>query len=175
VARRQIVRRLNAPLASSMGRLCDAAAAILGIRRRASYEGQAAMELEALAGRRPAAEHPVRFVEGMDRLLIDPLPLLATLGARKRRGEDPADLAADFHASVAWACAEMTRRTAREAGLSTVVLGGGSFQNARLLESMTARLEYSGFRVLAPCRLPPNDGAVSYGQAAVAAARLAAE
>jgi hydrogenase maturation protein HypF len=173
VARRQIDRRVNSPLASSMGRLFDAAAAIIGVRRMASYEGQAAMELEALAGRRPAMEYPSHFHERDGRWILDPLPILATLATRRARGADPANLAADFHASVAWATAEMVRRTAGAAGATTVALGGGSFQNGRLLKSLVSRLEYSGFRVLTPQRLPANDGAISYGQAAVAAALLA--
>ncbi len=175
VARRQLERRLNAPLASSMGRLFDAAAAVIGVRRGSSYEGQAAMELEALAARRPATEYPCRLLEYEGRMVLDPLPLLAMLASRRRRGADPADLAADFHASVAQATADLVRRTAGAAGLSTVALGGGTFQNARLLESLVGRLEYSGFRVLTPRRLSPNDGAISYGQAAIAAALLARE
>jgi hydrogenase maturation protein HypF len=175
LAERQIAQRINAPLASSMGRLFDAAAAVIGLRRHASYEGQAAMELEALAGRRPATEYPSRFSEIAGRLVLDPLPLLAVLGSRKQRGEDPADLAADFHASIAWATMELIRRLAQTTGLRTVALGGGVFQNARLLESLRGRLEASGLRVLTPRRLSPNDGAISYGQAAVAAALLTAE
>jgi hydrogenase maturation protein HypF len=143
------------------------------VRRHASYEGQAAMELEALAGNRPATEHPCRIFEQDGRLVLDPLPLLATLGARRLRGADPADLAADFHASIAWATAVIVRRIAQAEGLGTVALGGGTFQNARLLESLTGRLEYAGLRVLTPRLLPPNDGAISYGQAAIGAALLA--
>jgi len=175
VAERQIVQRLNAPLASSMGRLFDAAAAVIGIRRHASYEGQAAMELESLAGRRPATEYPCRFLELDDRLVLDPLPLLAVLGSRRERGADPADLAADFHASISWATAELIRRLAHSTGLHTVALGGGVFQNARLLETLRGRLEGMGLTVLSPRQLSPNDGAISYGQAAVGAALLAAE
>ncbi len=175
VAERQIARRLNAPLASSMGRLFDAAAAVIGVRRHASYEGQAAMELEALAARRPATEYPCRFSECDGRLVLDPLPLLAALGSRRRRGADLADLAADFHASIAWATTELIRRLTRSTGLGTVALAGGVFQNARLLESVRGRLSALGLRVLIPVRLSPNDGAISYGQAAVGAAILAAE
>jgi hydrogenase maturation protein HypF len=174
VARRQIERRLNAPMASSLGRLFDAAAAVLGVRRHASYEGQAATELEALAARRPARERHCAITEEGSQLVLDPVPLLAALGARRLRGENQADLAAEFHASVARAMEVMVRRLADAERLGTVVLSGGSFQNARLLESMLTRLAEPGFRVLAPRLLPPNDGAISYGQAAVAAARLSA-
>jgi hydrogenase maturation protein HypF len=176
VAERQIARGVNAPLASSMGRLFDAAAAVLGVRRVAAYEGQAAMELESLAGRRVASE--IRW--GLERdadgvLRLDPLHLLGTLGMRRQRGEHVADLAADFHASVAWATVEVLRRAVEETGITTVALGGGVFQNARLLGSVRARCEALGIRTLIPRTLSPNDGAVSYGQAAIAAARLAAE
>jgi hydrogenase maturation protein HypF len=173
-AERQIATGVNCPLASSMGRLFDAAAALLGVRRTAAYEGQAAMELESLAGRRPAAEYPAAIAGRGDRLEADPTSVLAALAWRLRRGADPADLAADFHASVARTTEELVRQAAERTGLRTVALGGGSFQNARLLESLTGRLRDLGLRVLLPTRLGPNDGAVSYGQAAVAAARLAA-
>lgn len=172
-AEMQLEREVNAPLASSMGRLFDAAAAVLGVRRRASYEGQAAMELEALAGDRPA--NPLPFpVSATPRgtWLLEPAPLLAELGRRLARGDEAADLAARFHESVAAATAQLVSLVAEETGLSTVALGGGVFQNARLLSSLRRRLAGGGFTVLLPRRLGPNDGAVSYGQAAVAAALL---
>jgi hydrogenase maturation protein HypF len=175
VARRQVATGLNSPLASSMGRLFDAAAAVLGVRRECRYEGQAAMELEALAEGIPATAVPGRFVERDGRIVLDPLPILAELGLRRRRGEPAAGLAADFHASIAEALAELVRRVAVRHGLGTVALGGGVFQNGRLLASLERMLLADRFRVLVPRRLSPNDGAISYGQAAVAAARLAAE
>ncbi len=174
VAELQVTRGVNAPWASSMGRLFDAAAAVLGLRLKADYEGQAAMELESLAGRRVASEIRVgleRSEEGA--WVIDPLHLLAVLGSRRQRGDNVADLAADFHASIAWAAAEVIRRLAEETGIRTVALGGGTFQNARLLTSLVGRLQGFGLTALWPRRLSPNDGAISYGQAAVAAARLA--
>jgi hydrogenase maturation protein HypF len=170
----QVERGLNSPWASSMGRLFDAAASVLGVRQVAEFEGQAAMELESLAGQRIASE--VRLGIGRDgdgAWEIDPLHLLAVLGSRRQRGDDVADLAADFHASIAWATAEVVRHLTEDTGISTVALGGGTFQNARLLTSLIGRLEGFGLTVLRPKRLGPNDGAVSYGQAAVAAARLA--
>ena len=175
VAERQIQRRLNAPLASSMGRLFDAASAVLGVRHVASYEGQAACELESLAGCRPARPLPFPVGESEGTLVLDPLPLLAALGDARRRGEDVRQLAANFHESVAQAFAGVARSVAGSAGLGTVALGGGSFQNARLLSAIRSRLEDSGLRVLVPRQLPPNDGAISYGQAAVGAALLARE
>jgi hydrogenase maturation protein HypF len=174
VAARQIERNLNAPLASSMGRLFDAAAAVLGLRTEARYEGQAAMELEALAGRRPAAALPLAVEpERGDKWIIDPVPLLAALGERRRAGADPADLAAAFHESVADATTEAVSRVAAAESLRTVALGGGVFQNARLTAGLTRRLTGRGFTVLTARRLSPNDGAISYGQAAVAAVQLA--
>ena len=176
VANSQLTARLNSPLASSMGRLFDAAAAVLGVRRISHYEGQAAMELEALAGRRAAREFPCSIEDEIDGpWQLDPMSLLAELGQRRQRGEDPADLAADFHDSIARATAELARRACEATGLATVALGGGVFQNARLATLVPKRLAAMGLQVLTARRLGPNDGAVSYGQAAVAAARLARE
>ncbi|MFQ6047604.1 MAG: carbamoyltransferase HypF, partial [Gemmatimonadales bacterium] len=174
LAEQQIARKLNAPLASSMGRLFDAAAAVLGARRISLYEGHAAMELEALAGTRPATPLPFPIDEQADgSWVLDPIPLLAALGERCAAGRDIRDLAAQFHESVALATAEILQRVAGAAGTSMVVLSGGVFQNARLLTSVVGRLEPSRLRVLVPRRLGPNDGAISYGQAAVGAAILA--
>ncbi len=171
---RQLASQINSPLTSSVGRLFDAAAALLGLRGAAAYEGQAAMELEHLAGSRTAAEYPMPLEEGEDGgFVLDPVPLLVRLGVRRQRGADPADLAADFHASLARGTELAVRRAAELAGCATVVLAGGVFQNARLLASVRTRLELARFRVLTASALPPNDGGVSYGQAAVAAARLA--
>jgi hydrogenase maturation protein HypF len=176
LVRRQLAARVNAPLASSMGRLFDAAAAVLGVRRESAYEGQAPMELEALAGRRSARALPFTLTEGPDGLVIlDPLPLLAALDERRARGEDVADLAARFHETVADATAALVSWVGADTGLPTVVLSGGVFQNARLLAGVRRRLAEQGFEVLTPRALGPNDGAVSYGQAAVAAALLARE
>jgi len=173
VARRQIERRLNTPRASSMGRLFDAAAAVLGVRRLSSYEGQAAMELEALAAEYPARPLPFLAIESAGRLVLDPVPLLAALGEARQRGDDVGTLAARFHESVAHGFAGVVRTIAGAAGIGVVALGGGSFQNARLLSGIRTRLEAAGLRVLVPRQLSPNDGAISYGQAVIGAALLA--
>jgi len=173
IVARQIERRLNSPMASSMGRLFDAAAAVLGVRRGMSYEGQAAMELESLASSCSAGplEMPVSEEGGV--LLIHPVSLLAALGQRRQRGEDARTLAARFHESIVDAFVRVAFRVAEEEDVRAVALGGGSFQNARLLARMRQRLADGGLRVLVPRKLGPNDGAISYGQAAVAAALLA--
>jgi hydrogenase maturation protein HypF len=173
IARRQIERRVNAPLASSMGRLFDAAAAVIGVRRSSSYEGQAAMELETLAGRRSGTEHSVRIERVDGRWMVDPTPLLAALAWGRRQGVGPADLAAELHDSVAAFTVFLVDRAVEETGIHTIVLSGGVWQNARLSESVRCRLVDRGLRVLLPLRLPPNDGGVSYGQAAIGAALLA--
>ena len=196
VARTQANRGLNAPLVSSMGRLFDAAAAVLGIRCRASYEGQAAMELEAAAAsvllddgeptpvdgdrlRAGAAERGVPVLtfpesptaEGLRQL--EPGPLRSALGEARAAGAGVAELAAAFHLAVADRAARTAADVAHEAGLGTVALGGGTFQNALLVPLVREALAAEGLDVLTARLLGPNDGAISYGQAAVATARLA--
>jgi hydrogenase maturation protein HypF len=97
------------------------------------------------------------------------------LGEELACGATVRDLAARFHESITAAAAELATRVAADTGIGTVALAGGCFQNARLLMSLTDRLERLGLRVLAPRQLSPNDGAISYGQAAVAASRLQGE
>ncbi len=176
VALQQIARRLNAPLASSMGRLFDAAGAVLGVSLANQYEGQTAMLLESLAGRRRAQPLPFPMRAAPDGTwVLDPLPLLVAIGEQRAGGVGLPELAARFHESIAAGADQLAARLAADARLGTVVLGGGCFQNARLLVSLRARLEARGLRVLVPRHLSPNDGAVSYGQAAVAAALLSRE
>ena len=172
-AEHQLRRNLNAPLASSMGRLFDAAAAILGVCRVARFEGDAAMRLEALAGSRRVRSLPFpRRYDAAGRIELDPVPLLCALGEALSRGVDVAELAAAFHESVASATADVVADLCADNGVEVVALGGGVFQNARLTASLRARLEAKRLRVLTPVALPANDGGLSYGQAVVAAAFL---
>ena len=154
---------VNAPLSSGMGRLFDAVAALLDVRAEVTYEGQAAIELEQLAGETPIDPYPWRFGASTD--------LVTACYLEVREGRPREEVAARFHETVAAgaaeACAEATEPR-------TVVLSGGTFQNLRLLGSTTRRLQEHGFRVLTHRCIPPNDGGISYGQAAVAAARTAA-
>ena len=173
IAEQQLEHRINAPMASSMGRLFDAAAAVLGIRFQSHYEGQAAMELETLASDRTAVPLPWRLTSDEGGLVFDPLPLLCALAARMNGGESPALLAASFHETVVAATVELVCRARDMTGCRTVALGGGCFQNARLLSSLRRALTDKAFEVLVPRRLGPNDGAVSLGQAVIGAAQLA--
>lgn len=154
--------KLAPPLSSGMGRLFDAVAAVLGVRDRVTYEGQAAVELEQLAGTERAEPYPWRFG--------DTTGLVATCHAELRAGRAAREIAARFHETVA---AGAATACAEAGGPETVVLSGGSFQNLRLLDSTRSRLETRGFRVLSHRLVPPNDGGISYGQAAVAARRIA--
>jgi hydrogenase maturation protein HypF len=151
--------KLTPPLSSGMGRLFDAVAAVLGVRDQITYEGQAAVELEQLAGTANAEPYPWRFG--------DATALVATCHSELHAGRRVEEIAARFHETIAAAAATAC---AEAGGPGTVVLSGGSFQNLRLLESTRRRLEALGFRVLSHRLVPPNDGGISYGQAAIAAA-----
>jgi len=158
--------RANAPLSSGMGRLFDAVAALLGVRDRVSYEGQAAIELEQLAEETDAAPYACRFEDG----IIHGADLVAAAHDELAAGRPRSEIAAAFHEGIADAAAVACAAAAEP---RTVVLSGGSFQNLRLLEGTRARLAKLGFRVLTHSRVPPNDGGISYGQAAIAARRRA--
>ncbi|MGZ4416034.1 MAG: carbamoyltransferase HypF [Gaiellaceae bacterium] len=152
--------KVNAPLSSGMGRLFDAVAALLGVREEVTYEGQAAIELEQLAGKISAKPYMWSFGDGP--------ALLGRVQDDLAEGRSRSEIAAAFHETVALAAAEAC---AERGGLDTVVLSGGTFQNLRLLGATRRHLERMGFRVLSHRSVPPNDGGISYGQAAVAAAR----
>ena len=165
---------LSAPLTSSAGRLFDAAAALLGVAYRNAYEGHAPIELERLArtARRAGRVLPYTVAEGA-RLTVDVLPALYALadGAEALTVEERAGRALDFHVTMAAAVAEVLGILSVRTGLRTVALAGGVFQNALLLEELLPRI--GGYHVLLPHRVPPNDGGIAYGQAAVALARMA--
>ena len=164
---------VNAPLSSSAGRLFDTAAALLGVRTVNHYEGQAAVELEQLARCSVRAErvlgYEMRRKDGM--IDIDFLPALQALseGAAQEKSAR-AGLALDFHASLAAAAVEVLRELRCTTGISRVALSGGVFQNRLLLEMVAAALA-PDFTVLLNRQVPPNDGGISFGQAAVALAR----
>jgi hydrogenase maturation protein HypF len=161
-----------APVTTSMGRLFDAVAALCGLRAHTTYEGQAAIELEAAADLQTDGAYPLPVAEEPGAgLLLDARATVLAAREDVDAGATPAEVSARFHRAVAWASASACERAAEAAGLGTVVLSGGVFQNRLLLEETAVLLERTGLRVLVPERLPPGDGGISYGQAAVAAAR----
>jgi hydrogenase maturation protein HypF len=157
--------KVNAPLSSGMGRLFDAVAALLGVREEVTYEGQAAIELERLAEGIGAAPYACRVADGQ----IRGADLVAAAHDDLAAGRSRAEIAAAFHEGVAVAAVAACRQAG---GPPTVVLSGGTFQNLRLLGSISERLGNLGFEVLAHRQVPPNDGGISYGQAAIAARRI---
>ncbi len=169
-----LVARGHGPVTTSMGRLFDAVAALLGLRPRVTYEAQAAIELEALARSVPRAEAPTFPVEigrnASGALVIDPSPLIAELVAGRTRDVSTPVLAAAFHESIGRAAAAAGADLAREYGLRTVALTGGVFQNPRLSDIVEEAFTAAGLEVLVHRIVPPNDGGISIGQAAVAAA-----
>jgi hydrogenase maturation protein HypF len=163
-------RGVNSPLTSSAGRLFDAVAAILGVRDAINYEGQAAIELEQLAGPGERAAYPAD-IEPADPFRVRGGDLVRAAASDLAAGVPREAIAARFHngvaAIVAAGCALLRERH----GLDAVALSGGVFQNTLLLHQAVRRLEERGFRVLTHSRVPCNDGGISLGQAVVAAAR----
>ena len=179
-----LARRVNSPLASSCGRLFDAAAAAVGIcRERAAYEGQGAVEMEALVDHdvlRDEAED-LGYPFGIPRLkathmpYVEPLAMwTALLGDLVLETPVPT-MAARFHKGLARVIVKMIDKVAHlhdaDQPLRAVALSGGVFQNRVLLERVSAQLRAAGFTVLAHRSVPSNDGGLALGQAAVAAAR----
>ncbi|MGZ5386096.1 MAG: carbamoyltransferase HypF [Solirubrobacterales bacterium] len=158
------------PLTTSAGRLFDAVAAICGAAGSVGYEGQAAAEFEGLADRAEHGELPLPLLH-QGPLLLDARELVAAVRDEMEAGAPAAAVSARFHNALAAATARALAAAAEERGTGTVVLSGGVFQNRLLLERTLERLGATGLRVLVPRALPPNDGGISYGQAAVAAAR----
>lgn len=166
VVRSMLERGVNSPRTSSVGRLFDAVAALSGVRSARGFEGQAAAALEyaALASDDPGT-YPWGFGTGPV-LVADPAPLVAALLGDRARGVAPERCARRFHRALA----DLALAMARAAGKEQVLLTGGCFQNALLTRLVREALAREGFRPLSPEAFPPNDGAISLGQAAVAAA-----
>ena len=162
---------ISSPVTSSMGRLFDAVAALCGVRATVSYEGQAAVELEAAADGAERGSYPVAVASGPDGLSLDPRAAVAAIDHDVSAGVPVAAVSARFHNGLAAATASACSRVAGQRGLDTAVLSGGVFGNRLLLDRTARLLEQAGLRVLVPERAPPNDGGVALGQAVVAAER----
>jgi hydrogenase maturation protein HypF len=173
--RQLIERRAFAPLTSSVGRLFDAVASLAGVRRRVSYEGQAAIELEGLATTVDAdGRYPFDFTDTSTATFIDFRPMILAVSRDAATWVPAAVIARRFHSTLAEVVVRTCARLRSDTGVSLVALSGGVFQNALLTEESIARLRADGFRVLRHRRVPPGDGGLSLGQLAVAAATCAA-
>jgi len=172
--RAQVERGLNAPLTSSMGRLFDAVSALLGICAEVTYEGQAAVELEAGASGPTEQTYGFDISEGPSGALeIDVRPMISEIVAEIVQ-ETPAELiSGKFHSTVADMIVRVCREIRDQTGLNQVALSGGVFQNALLLGMALERLRSRGFEVFRHSIVPCNDGGISLGQAVVAARRCA--
>jgi hydrogenase maturation protein HypF len=152
-----------APVTSSMGRLFDAAAALLGFSTRQHYEAQAAMEMEALVVAPRAMDNGFR-INGDE---LDFLPLLGALADQRTSPREGAEL---FHGALIEGLAQFVVKFATEQRLDMIALGGGCMMNRVLAEGLMERLKRLGLRPLLARKLPPNDGGLSLGQAAIARA-----
>jgi len=173
-----IERGVNTPLTSSCGRLFDAVAAALGICLNGiHYEGQAAIELECLAKqafKQTTSAYPYRLSHieiGNDAMMqINWQPMWHALLNDLKHGTEKNSIAARFHRTVIAAVGELAMQFCHDHHLNSVVLCGGAFQNSLLLETLATDFEQAGFKVLIAQQLPINDGGLSLGQAAIAAA-----
>ena len=166
--RQQVSTGFNAPLTSSMGRLFDAVAALIGLCEEISYEAQAAMAIESAADPQESGFYEMP----LENDIIDSLPMIRAIVADLKASVSLGSIAARFHNSLIRMSVEACRQIHKESGLSTVAISGGVWQNMRLMNLILPALEAEGFTPLIHTQLPPNDGCVSLGQAAVALARL---
>lgn len=180
VLSQMIKRGLNSPPTSSLGRLFDAVAALIGLRSEVLYEGQAAIELEILAAEARFTEPSEQrllypfTIQGPDQApcILDVAPMMRAIVNDIERGLPLSCIASRFHRTIAELLVTASIEARKRTGLSIVALSGGVFQNRLLLETLKARLEGLHFQVYINRLVPPNDGGLSLGQLAVVAARL---
>jgi len=166
-----IDKGLNSPETSSLGRLFDGVAAIIGLRETVRFEGQAAMELEMIAELEETGHYDGQWhrIDGQYRL--DPGLLVRQIVSDCNRGVPAAAISSRFHNSLTRLFTELCQTLRADTGLDRVVLSGGVFQNALLLTALTTALAKTGFKVYSQQLVPANDGGLSLGQAVAAAAK----
>ena len=168
MVQRMIESGVNTVQTSSCGRLFDAVAAIIGLRTTVNFEAQAAIELETIAERGNTARYPFEIERG-PLWQIDFRPMIARIAREAAEGAPRPAISAKFHNTLADAIVETCRRIRSETRLARVCLSGGTFQNMRLLALAVAGLRGAGFEVYLHAKVPPNDGGIALGQAAIAA------
>jgi hydrogenase maturation protein HypF len=166
IIKSQLAKHINSPMTTSMGRLFDAVASLIGIRQVATYEGQAAIELENACD--PEEENAYTFRLISD--IIETAELFDHILLNLRMGVSSNTIAARFHNGLAKMCVDVCQTIQNESGVQTVALSGGVWQNITLLNKTTSLLRESGFSVLQHHQVPANDGGIALGQLMVAAA-----
>jgi hydrogenase maturation protein HypF len=168
-----LTRRVNTIPTSSAGRLFDAVASLIGIRHTVSFEGQAAMMLEAAADAHPDSDDPYDFaLADASPVEVDLRPMIRQIVAGVEAGQPHTRIAARFHRTMVAVVLAVCRRMRTELQLNRVCLSGGCFQNALLLAGCLESLRCDGFEVFSHHKVPANDGGISLGQAAIACEQL---
>jgi hydrogenase maturation protein HypF len=168
ILRAQLEKKINTPLTSSMGRLFDAAAALAGVRQSVNYEGQAAIEFEALADSAETGKYPF----GLNQDKAETRTMLEALIKDVMGGVSPSKISAKFHNGLADLAREACLKIKSETGISEVALSGGVWQNMTLLQKTAQLLEADGFKIYIHHEVPTNDGGLSLGQAMIAASKI---
>ena len=168
VLRTQLERKINTPMTSSMGRLFDAAAALAGVRQKVNYEGQAAIEFEALADSAEAGKYSF----GLNQDRVEVRSVVETLVKDVMAGVHISKISARFHNGLAECVREICLKIKSETGIDEVALSGGVWQNITLLGRTLSLLKSNGFRVYIHREVPTNDGGLSLGQAVIAATKM---
>jgi hydrogenase maturation protein HypF len=161
-------KKINIPLTSSMGRLFDAVASLIGIRHSINYEAQAAIELEACLDYKESDMY--HFDKEQE--LIDPKPVIESILADLSSGLGINRISGKFHNSLAFLVKNVCAEIRKERGICDVGLSGGVWQNMSLLRKSVELLENDGFRVFLHQKVPPNDGGIALGQAAISVAQI---
>ena len=169
VISQMITKGINSPLTSSLGRLFDGVAAICGIRSRVDFEGQAAMELEMLAGKSTESLYDYEW-EQDNTFQVPAAPIIRGVVADIQNRIPLSEIGAKFHRTLICLFSDLCDVIRKESGLNRVVLSGGCFQNATLLSGMIRVLQDNQFDVFTHQQVPTNDGGIALGQAVVAAA-----
>ena len=180
VLEQMIAKHINCPPTSSLGRLFDAVAALIGLRSEVLYEGQAAIELEKLARQHVGKTYKEQSdiypftIKWRDQMpaTLDVTPMFRAIVSNMQHGVTTSQIADRFHRSIAELLTIVCSGAREQTGLHAVALSGGVFQNQLLLEQLVKRLEAMAFQVYMNRRVPPNDGGISLGQIAVAAAQM---
>ena len=169
VLRSQLEQRINSPNTSSMGRLFDAIASLIGIRQIVNYEAQAAIELEANVEPSEESSYCFELTSSTELMTVDPTQIIHSVIHDIRAGITPAIISTRFHNSVASMVLEVCTRVRTDFGCSRVVLSGGVWQNIVLLSKTYQLLEKSGFQIHIHRQVPSNDGGIALGQAVITA------